>query len=97
VDCSGNQLKEVKLCTVTSCDLWPYRMGKDHKVQHLRSVEKPIQITPRSVVKGTKQERRNAWMKCRLSKGGGMQWNYLSRQQSRFISAMKQTKPFNHQ
>lgn len=44
IDCSGNQPKEVKLCTVTSCDLWPYRMGKDHKVEHFRPVQKLIQI-----------------------------------------------------
>ncbi len=28
IDCSGDQLKEVRLCPVTDCDLWPYRMGK---------------------------------------------------------------------
>ena len=28
IDCSGYQLKEVRLCTATHCPLWPYRMGK---------------------------------------------------------------------
>jgi hypothetical protein len=28
VDCSGGQLGEVRLCPVTTCALWPYRMGK---------------------------------------------------------------------
>lgn len=49
VDCSGFQPKEVRLCTVTSCDLWPYRMGKEHKVQQLRPVQKLLNITPKIV------------------------------------------------
>ena len=28
IDCSGGQLKEVRLCPVTDCALYPYRMGK---------------------------------------------------------------------
>lgn len=28
IDCSADQLKEVRLCPVTNCALWPYRMGK---------------------------------------------------------------------
>lgn len=28
LDCSGGQPKEVRLCTVHGCALWPYRMGK---------------------------------------------------------------------
>ena len=27
LDCSNNQFKDVKLCTVISCPLYPYRMG----------------------------------------------------------------------
>jgi len=27
-DCSGGSANEVKLCTVTQCPLWPYRLGK---------------------------------------------------------------------
>jgi len=49
MDCTNNQTKEVRICELTDCDLWPYRMGKDHKVQHLKPVEKPIQITPKEV------------------------------------------------
>lgn len=30
-DCSGGQLAEVRLCPVTTCALWPYRMGKRPK------------------------------------------------------------------
>ena len=29
LDCSGGQPKEVRLCPVTDCPLWPYRMGKN--------------------------------------------------------------------
>lgn len=28
LDCSCYQYKEVKLCPLTNCTLWPYRMGK---------------------------------------------------------------------
>ena len=26
LDCSGYQPKEIRLCTLTDCSLWPYRM-----------------------------------------------------------------------
>ncbi len=48
MDCSGFQPKEVRLCTVKRCNLWPYRMGKDHQVELGKSEQKPIQITPKS-------------------------------------------------
>lgn len=52
IDCSGSQPKEVRLCTVKSCELWPYRMGKDYQIEYLKPKEdvvhlKPIQITPK--------------------------------------------------
>jgi hypothetical protein len=28
LDCSGWQPKEVRLCQIVACSLWPYRMGK---------------------------------------------------------------------
>jgi hypothetical protein len=27
-ECSSGQLAEVRLCPVTTCPIWPYRMGK---------------------------------------------------------------------
>ena len=30
-DCSCNQLREIRECPITTCDLWPYRMGKRPK------------------------------------------------------------------
>ena len=27
LDCCAGQMGEVRLCTATACDLWPYRMG----------------------------------------------------------------------
>jgi copper oxidase (laccase) domain-containing protein len=27
-DCCCDQVKEIQLCTVTNCALWPYRMGR---------------------------------------------------------------------
>ncbi len=29
VDCSGGQLQEVRLCPVSVCDLYAFRLGKD--------------------------------------------------------------------
>ncbi len=29
LDCSAGQPKEVRLCPVTACPLWPYRMGRN--------------------------------------------------------------------
>lgn len=31
LDCSCGQPKEVRLCPMTTCALWPYRMGKRAK------------------------------------------------------------------
>jgi hypothetical protein len=31
LDCSNDQPKEVRLCPVIKCPLWPYRMGKRPK------------------------------------------------------------------
>ena len=28
LDCSGGQPKEIRFCSVTTCTLWPYRLGK---------------------------------------------------------------------
>lgn len=27
MDCTCHQLKEIRLCPVTACPIWPYRMG----------------------------------------------------------------------
>ena len=32
IECSGGMTKEVKLCPVENCPLYPYRMGKRPKV-----------------------------------------------------------------
>ena len=29
IDCCGGQLIEVRRCELSSCDLWPYRMGRN--------------------------------------------------------------------
>ncbi len=31
LDCSCGQVKEIRECRITSCALWPYRMGKRPK------------------------------------------------------------------
>ena len=41
LDCSCYQPKEIRLCPVIKCPLWPYRMGKRPKrepVEHLAEV-----------------------------------------------------------
>ncbi len=40
LDCSCQQRKEVRLCPVTSCALWPYRMGKRPMTSELMQVER---------------------------------------------------------
>ena len=37
LDCTGNQPKEVRLCTCLSCPLWSYRMGV--RPEHKRALE----------------------------------------------------------
>ena len=29
IECCGNQVSEVRLCTATECPLYPFRMGKN--------------------------------------------------------------------
>ena len=31
MDCSGNQIKEIRQCELKECSLWPYRMGRRPK------------------------------------------------------------------
>lgn len=35
LDCSGGQPKEVRLCPVRGCALWPYRLGRRPKQEQL--------------------------------------------------------------
>lgn len=42
IDCGGGLLSEVRLCPVTTCALWPYRMGKRPK---LEAVEERAKVT----------------------------------------------------
>ncbi len=37
LDCTGNQPKEVRLCTCFTCPLWGYRMGV--RPEHKRALE----------------------------------------------------------
>ena len=39
VDCSNGQLAEVRLCPVTECPIWLYRMGKRPKILEHQLVE----------------------------------------------------------
>lgn len=37
LDCSCGQVMEVRLCTVKSCPLYPYRMGKKPKAEECKT------------------------------------------------------------
>ena len=41
LDCSGGQYKEVELCPIKSCPLYPFRMGKNP--YHAKASEKTVQ------------------------------------------------------
>ncbi len=61
LDCTGNQPKEVRLCTCLSCPLWGYRMGvrpdhpraleanEDARVETLRGTQGFFEQNERSV------------------------------------------------
>jgi len=38
LDCSCYQPKEIRLCPVISCSLWPYRMGKRPKPEPIEEL-----------------------------------------------------------
>ena len=35
LDCSSGSMKEVRLCPVRNCALWPYRMGRRPRKEEL--------------------------------------------------------------
>jgi hypothetical protein len=41
LDCSCHQPGEVRECPVTTCDLWPYRFGRDPEPSRTRGFAKP--------------------------------------------------------
>jgi hypothetical protein len=41
LDCSCQQPGEVRECPVTTCDLWPYRFGRDPEPNRTRGFAKP--------------------------------------------------------
>jgi len=40
LDCTCDQIQEVKLCPAEDCPLWKYRMGKDPDKRQLSEVQK---------------------------------------------------------
>ena len=34
-DCTGHQLQEIRECSIKTCALWPYRMGRRPKHEDL--------------------------------------------------------------
>jgi hypothetical protein len=41
LDCSGGQVKEVRQCPITSCPLYPFRMGRKFFDGHGQRCQKP--------------------------------------------------------
>jgi len=52
LDCSVYQPSEVRNCHVTTCDLWPYRMGLDPEPSHTRGFAKSPVHTDGSQAEG---------------------------------------------
>ncbi len=42
LDCSGGSTKEARLCPVTACALWPYRMGRRPRAAEIVAATCPI-------------------------------------------------------
>ena len=42
LDCTCNQPKQIRECTITTCALWPYRMGKRPKQEELCGVAREV-------------------------------------------------------
>jgi len=42
LDCSGFRPSEVRNCLLTTCDLWPYRFGRDPAPSLTRGFAKPL-------------------------------------------------------
>ena len=47
LDCSGGDTKEVKLCPMTACALYPFRRGKKPRVDREYSPEEAAQLAAR--------------------------------------------------
>jgi hypothetical protein len=48
LDCSCFQPSEVRECPVTTCDLWPYRLGRDPNPSQTRGFAKTAVYTDES-------------------------------------------------
>jgi hypothetical protein len=49
LECSGHQPSEVRVCRITSCDLWPFRFGSDPAPSRNRGFAKAPGYTGDSV------------------------------------------------
>jgi len=53
LDCTCNQPKEIRLCPITECSLWPFRMGKSPKRAGVGGIGKRFEkreVVPKSTV-----------------------------------------------
>ena len=46
LDCSADQPAEVRLCPVTACPLWPYRMGENPFAKPRGGFPRPLKKSP---------------------------------------------------
>jgi len=51
-DCQGGAVKEIPLCQITGCSLWPYRLGRRPEARAGSAPELPLEgekVPPRSL------------------------------------------------
>ena len=67
LDCSGWQLKEIRLCTVTTCSIHPYRLGSGPEI----NVDQSAHILPKKGLRGSENTRNS----CGVGKGLGPEFS----------------------
>lgn len=56
IDCSGYELGEVRKCTATACELWPYRMGTNPFAKRQLSDEQKAAARERMIAARSKRQ-----------------------------------------
>jgi len=46
LDCTGEQPREVRLCPITNCPIYPYRMGRRPKPGDMEQEAKKSELAP---------------------------------------------------
>ena len=67
LDCSGRQLKEIRLCTVSTCSIHPYRLGGGPEI----NIDQSALIFPKNGLRGSE----NTPNSCGVGKGPGPEFS----------------------